>query len=154
MRHVGRIASLNVSDGGVPKLPVAKARLGWRGLAGDRQAHPKIHGGPERAVCLLALEVIEKLRAEGHPIAPGTIGENVTLEGVDYGSLVAGTRLALGDTAVIQLTKHAKPCHQIVASFVDGAIDRVAAGTPFARFYARVLVEGDLARGDEVRVLG
>ena len=80
----GRIFQLNVSNGGVPKLPVREALLTPDGLEGDRQAHPQIHGGPERALCLYALERILELQAEGHPIYPGSIGENITVCGLDW----------------------------------------------------------------------
>src|SRR3982751_1717488 len=96
----GYIHQLNCSDGGVPKLPVAAAMLTPTGLVGDRQAHPDIHGGPERALCLYALERIEVLLAEGHPIYPGSVGENVTVAGLDWAALAPGMPLALGDEVV------------------------------------------------------
>ena len=49
------------------------------GLEGDRHRNRKLHGGPDRALCLFSLERIEALQAEGHPIEPGTLGENLTL---------------------------------------------------------------------------
>jgi MOSC domain-containing protein YiiM len=88
----GRVARLNVSDGGVPKLPVAEARLTPTGLVGDRQRFPLIHGGPDRALSLFSLEIIERLRAEGHPIEPGSTGENLTVAGLDCPA--CGSRLA------------------------------------------------------------
>ena len=88
----GRIAQLSVSAGGVPKLPVPHARVSALGLAGD--AHRwEGHGGPERAVCLFPLELIDALAAEGHAIEPGTIGENVTVEGIDWSLVTPGVRL-------------------------------------------------------------
>src|SRR5437899_862580 len=77
------VHQINVSNGGVPKHPVPEARITVDGVAGDCQRSPKIHGGPDRAVCLFSLEVIEALRAEGHSIAPGSSGENLTLAGLD-----------------------------------------------------------------------
>ena len=62
----GRVLQVNVSPGGVPKLPVAEARVGRDGLDGDRHHHDTVHGGPHRAVCLLASEAIERVRADGH----------------------------------------------------------------------------------------
>src|ERR687894_986709 len=64
----GRVFRINLSNGGVPKLPVAEARVTANGIVGDRQRYPVFHGGPERAISLFSLEVIERLRAEGHPI--------------------------------------------------------------------------------------
>jgi hypothetical protein len=72
----GLVMQVNVSPGGVPKHPVPGTRVGRLGLEGDVQAHPGIHGGPHRAVCLLAIEVIRRVAAEGHPIVPGSVGEN------------------------------------------------------------------------------
>ena len=53
------------------------------GIVGDRTTIRENHGGPLRALCLFTLEEIERWQAEGHPIAPGTVGENVTLAGMD-----------------------------------------------------------------------
>ncbi|MEA2614201.1 MAG: hypothetical protein QOI52_2160, partial [Chloroflexota bacterium] len=63
----GRVVQVNVSPGGVPKLPVTVARIGRDGLDGDRHDHDHVHGGPHRAVALFALEAIERVRADGHP---------------------------------------------------------------------------------------
>ena len=54
----GRIHAINLSDGGVPKTPVAEAEVTPTGLIGDRQEDTEHHGGPERAVCIYSLEVI------------------------------------------------------------------------------------------------
>lgn len=70
-----RVYQISMSNGGVPKLPVPEARMTTLGVEGDRQRNPDIHGGPERAVCLFSLEVIEALQTEGHPIAPGSAGD-------------------------------------------------------------------------------
>lgn len=149
------IYQLNCSDGGVPKLPVAEAELTPTGLVGDRQRYTHIHGGPQRALCLYSLEVIRALQAEGHPISPGSIGENVTVAGLDWEKLEPGRRLALGDEVVVELTSYANPCRSIRASFADGKFKRVSqkqnAGE--SRLYARVIRTGKLAVGQEVRVL-
>ncbi len=149
-----RIFQLNVSDGGVPKLPVREALLTTDGLEGDRQAHPLIHGGPERALCLYALERILELQAEGHPIYPGSIGENVTVVGLNWQALEPGARLALGDEALVEITSYTKPCKNIAASFLSRFFDRVSQKTHpgAARLYARVLRPGHLRVGQTVRV--
>src|SRR6266508_2701810 len=68
--RTGTVHQISVSGGGVPKLPVPEAEITANGVSGDRQRDLRVHGGPERAVCLFSLDVIERLRAEGHPIAP------------------------------------------------------------------------------------
>lgn len=92
MHTTARIASVNVSKGGVPKLPVESAHASAKGLDGDRQRDLRHHGGPMRALCLCSLELIEALRAEGHPISPGSTGDNITIEGIDWSLVVPGAR--------------------------------------------------------------
>lgn len=151
----GRVVQVNISPGGVPKLPVTRAQVRRGGLDGDGHNDTKHHGGPERAVSLFALEVIEALQAEGHPIAPGTTGENLTIAGVDYASLRAGDRLAVGDSLLIELTDHASPCTTISGSFIVGNFTRIAEKLHpgESRWYARVVREGEVAAGDAVRTL-
>jgi len=151
----GRVVQVNVSRGGAPKGAVPRARVLTLGLVGDRQNHPKIHGGPLRAVVLLARETIEALRAEGHPIAPGSTGENITTEGVDLGSLAPGDRLSIGAEVVLEVTGVAEPCKQIARSFAGGDFHRVgtARDARAARKTASVVTEGEIAPGDPIRVV-
>lgn len=152
MTAVGRVTSLNRSDGGVPKLPVLSVEITVSGLTGDRQRNLKFHGGPDRAVCLLAQEVIDDLVAQGHPIRPGSTGENLTIAGLEWSVLEPGSRLRMGATVVIEITSHAKPCSKIAGSFRDGAIgcldQKFNPGR--SRLYARVLTPGTVAVGDPV----
>jgi MOSC domain-containing protein YiiM len=149
----GRIVSINRSDGGVPKLSVDEAIVTADGLIGDRQRDTRHHGGPDRALCLYSLDLIEQLRVEGHPIAPGTTGENVTIRGVHWREVVPGSRLSLGDVDV-EITGYATPCKNIRGSFLDEDIARIShkLHPGWSRVYARVLRGGPLRPGDEVRV--
>ncbi len=83
----GRIFQLNTSAGGVPKLAIREGLVNEWGLMGDDHRFPDIHGGPERALCLFSLERILELQAEGHPIFPGSVGENVTISGLEWEKL-------------------------------------------------------------------
>lgn len=147
----GRIVQLSVSRGGVPKRAVPVAEVTPLGLVGDVQKQKKIHGGPDRALCLFALEVIERLAAEGHPIAPGTTGENITIAGLAWPALGPGSRLALGADVVVEVTELTDPCKQIAASFADRDFRRIVAHGD-SRLYARVLRVGVLRVGDLVSV--
>jgi MOSC domain-containing protein YiiM len=150
------IHQINLSNGGVPKLPVPGAQVTPLGLAGDRQANTKHHGGPERALCLYALECITALQGEGHPISPGSVGENLTLAGLDWAQVIPGTRLLLGDEVVVEITQYIRPCAKVADSFADGAFDRIAheQHPGWARVGAKVLVEGRVWMGDGVCILG
>jgi MOSC domain-containing protein YiiM len=151
----GRIFQLNRSGGGVPKLAVREAFLDANGLEGDRQRDLRYHGGPERALCLFPLELILGLQAEGHPVFPGSTGENVTLYGLEWSRVEPGSRLALGDEALVEITSYATPCKTITASFTGGDFKRISQKLRpgESRLYARVLRAGRLAVGQSVRLL-
>lgn len=152
----GRIVQINVNpQGGVPKHAVPHTYLGVDGVRGDRQRDRRHHGGPTRAVSLYALERIDALRAEGHPIAPGTTGENLTIAGLDWGALQVGDRLLIGLEVEIEITGHAAPCSNIAASFAAEAFTRISEKLHpgWSRLYARILNEGSVAVGDAVRRL-
>ena len=144
-----RIFQLARSGGGVPKLGVHEARVTPLGLEGDVQKHTKIHGGPERALCLYSLELIQKLQAEGHPIFPGSTGENVTISGLDWSQLRAGSQLWLGTQVLVELTRVSEPCKTIRASFTGANIKRLEVPREM-RWYTRVLREGMVRVSDPV----
>jgi MOSC domain-containing protein YiiM/GNAT superfamily N-acetyltransferase len=151
----GRVLQVNVSPGGVPKQPVDRAWVGPLGLEGDRHRHDTVHGGPHRAVALLGIEAIERIQADGHPIEPGSVGENLTTVGIELAGLPVGTRLAIGESLVVELSGPANPCDVIKGSFRDGKSGRISILThpSDSRMYARTLVEGEVRPGDEIRVL-
>jgi len=152
---VGRVVQVNTSRGGVPKLPVAQARVDQLGLVGDRHTDTLSHGGPLAAVSLLGVEVIARVAADGHPIAPGTAGENVTTEGIEWGALPIGTRAAIGPELIVELTRHVSPCKTIANNFIDGRFVRLSSKLhPLdTRLYASVVREGTIRPGDPIRIL-
>ena len=155
MSHEGRIVQISISAGGVPKRPVDEARVTTDGIDGDGHRNTRYHGGPDRALCLYSIERIRALAAEGHPIAPGAIGENVTIEGLEWNTVAPGTRMRLGERVVIEVTRYTSPCFNITASFNDGDYSRVSQKQQpgSSRVYARVLAEGVIRRHDPVRLL-
>src|SRR4051812_30932388 len=148
---VGSLHSINVSNGGVPKIARTAAAVRVNGVEGDRQRDLRNHGGPLRAVCLYSLELIRALQAEGHSIEVGSIGENFTLSGVPWEQMVPGATLEVGEVQ-IELTRHAAPCKNLLPYFVGGKFVRVAqkAHPGWSRLYARVLREGTVQVGDAV----
>ena len=150
----GTIHQVNVSRGGVPKLPIEVGDVSKSGLAGDACAKTDIHGGPLQALSLFSLELIESLAAEGHPIQPGSVGENVTARGLDWARLMPGTRLRLGADVLIELTCYADPCKTIAGSFSDGNMNRLhqQRHPGHSRLYAQVLHEGLIRAGDAISI--
>jgi MOSC domain-containing protein YiiM len=153
-RRRPRIHQINISDGGVPKLSVPQARITKSGVEGDRQRSLLFHGGPDRAVCLFSLEVIEALQAEGHPIKPGACGENITLGGVDWSELKPGCRLSVGETVQLEIVSYTAPCKHNARWFLDGNFTRISQKKHpgWSRVYARVLAEGPVRVGDAVHI--
>jgi len=152
MSHEGRIVQISISAGAVPKRPVDEARVTAAGIDGDGHRNTRYHGGPDRALCLYSIERIRALAAEGHPIVPGSIGENVTIEGLEWNDVAPGTRIRLGERVVIEVTRYTSPCFNITASFTDGDYSRVSQKQQpgSSRVYARVLTEGVIRRNEPV----
>jgi MOSC domain-containing protein YiiM len=153
--QIGKVVQISVSDGGVPKTAVPSARITKDGVEGDRQRNLDFHGGPERAVCLFSMERIRDLQMEGHAIVPGAVGENVTVEGIDWDAVQPQSRILLGDAVALEVTRYTSPCVNIRSSFAGGDFVRISqkrhAG--WSRVYARVLVSGTVSAGDPVRLL-
>src|SRR5690348_494581 len=66
-----------------------------------------------RQVHLIHTELHEELRQAGFKLANGQMGENITTQGIDLLGLPTGTRLHLGDEAVIEVTGLRNPCTQL-----------------------------------------
>lgn len=157
--HNGRppyphVHQVSVSDGGVPKRPVFEAKVGKDGIEGDRQENLKFHGGPDRAVCLYSLELIERLQDEGHSIDAGLSGENLTLAGLDWELMRPGVRLAVGPDIELEITGYTAPCTKNGQWFREEEFSRISQkkNPGWSRVYARVLREGVVRPGDEVVV--
>lgn len=151
----GKVLQVNVSLGGVPKHPVERAWVNRFGVEGDRQSENTLHGGPHRAVCLFAMEVIERLQSEGHPIEPGGVGENLTTWGIEWSLLPVGTRARVGETLELELASSTTPCKKQVHNFSDGNFNRILIERhpSDSRMYARVLREGEVRPGDAIVIL-
>lgn len=147
----GRVAGLQRSAGGVPKLSIDEALVGSSGMDGDRQRDRRFHGGPMRALCLYSQERIDALAAEGHPIGRGSTGENVTVSGLDWSEVVPGTRLQLGEVEV-EVTAYAAPCRNIAGAFIGGEFTRIGQKVHpgWSRVYTRILRGGRIIVGDRV----
>lgn len=150
----GRVLHVNVSGGGVPKRPVEEAWVTRLGLEGDAQAERTVHGGPHKAVSLFAIEAIERMQSEGHPIEPGSAGENLTTTGIEWSLLPVGTRARVGDSLQIELASPAMPCAKQRRNFIDGRFSRLSIDLHPAdsRMYARVLNEGPVRAGDPIEL--
>jgi MOSC domain-containing protein YiiM len=149
----GRLESINASRGGVPKRAMFEALITEEGLDGDRQRDRRFHGGPDRALILFSLDVIRALQREGHSIAAGTTGENLTVSGLDWKTIVPGAELQIGEVR-LRITKYTSPCEKIAFSFVDNDYTRISEKLHpgWSRLSARVLQGGLVNVGDAVEI--
>ena len=143
------LTQVNVSEGGMPKLPVRAARVTRHGVDGDYQRNKKYHGGPNRAVCIFSEELYDWLRDKGIDLKHGSVGENFTTRGLDLNALSKGDRLRVGDVCLIEITDVRIPCSQLKKWDVD--LPELIVG--HSGWVAKVIEEGVVRPGDEIDVL-
>jgi MOSC domain-containing protein YiiM len=158
----GSIVQINISPGGVPKRPIAEAEVTPVGIVGDSWAHPQIHGGPNQAVLLITSEGIGQLIAQGYPVFPGALGENLTTIGLDRRQMRIGQRYRVGEV-MLEITKMRAPCttldvygSSIKQAVYDARVRDSDASTPrwgLAGFYARVLRSGFIRTKDIIELV-
>ncbi len=158
----GTVLQVHSSRGGLPKYPIAEAMVGPAGVQGDHHDHPKFHGGPMKALLLVCWEAVDALIAQGFPLFPGALGENVTISGIDHRQMRAGQRYRVGEV-VVSLTTVRVPCKALDVygpAIKQAVYDRkVKAGDPssplwgMSGFYASVDRRGIIRPGDPVALI-
>ncbi len=144
-----KLIQVSTSKGGMPKLPVAEARVTRDGVGDDWQLNRKYHGGCDRAVCLFSIELYDWLKTQHQiDLQPGCVGENFTTVGIDLQTLQPGDRLSVGD-CIIQITKVRVPCRSLNQWHPD--LLKVIEG--HSGWLARVLKPAVVRPGDELELL-
>ena len=151
---------MSLGPGGVPNHPVSEARITVSGLEGDRFHHPKIHGLPDQAVLLVTGEGLAELIAEGFPVFWGALGENLTLEGINRGSIQPGQRWRVGGEVILETTKRRAPCATLDVygaalrnRIFDERVKQGDVASPrwgLSGIYARVIEGGHIRPGDPI----
>jgi MOSC domain-containing protein YiiM len=139
------IVAVSVSkEKGVRKENVPESML-IEGYGFKDDAHA---GDWHRQVSLLAMESIGKIRAKGLDVGPGDFAENITTLGMDLVHLPIGTRLKVGQDALMEVTQIGKECHTRCAIYYQAG-DCVM---PREGIFARVLRGGIVKKGDTIVV--
>lgn len=141
------VHSINVSAGGIPKVPVQAIDVLASGLAGDGHNHAK-HNTPLQALSILDLEDIEDLQVEGFAVEPGATGENVTVRNLQVDELSVGDILKFQGGLEVELTKVRHPCY--VLDSIDPALKHAIKGR--CGFLGRVVQPGRLTVGETILV--
>jgi MOSC domain-containing protein YiiM len=111
---------------GVGKIPRDQITLvANHGVEGDYHAGPFVRHRSRaarapaepnrRQVHLIHAELFDELRPLGIEVRPGQMGENITTRGLALLDLAPGTRLHLGESAVVEITGLRRPCNQLDA---------------------------------------
>lgn len=115
------------------------------------------HAPNLRQVHLIHAELLDELLARRLPVAPGEMGENLTTRGIDLLALPAGTRLRLGDEAIVEVTGLRNPCKQL-DDIHPGLMAATLARSPSGQLIRKagvmsiVLVGGEVRPGDPIRI--
>jgi len=142
-----RLVAVCISTGGIPKIPVDAADVTVDGLVDDGHDHEK-HCRPDRAVSIQDIELLDVLKTEGYDVAPGVIGENLTVRDLHVQQLAVGDRLRFENGPVIELTQPRKPCFVLDAvhpDLKDAVVGRCG-------FMAAVVETGQFAPGQRITV--
>lgn len=155
--QAGVVAGLFAGKG-LPKPAVDSAQVWRRGLVGDVQRERKHHGRPSQALCLWSADVVDALVAEGHPIAPGAAGENISVRGIDWAKVRPGSLVRIGSVDG-EISGWALPCAKNRTWFAKGTGEKRIdpdRHPGWSRAYAYVLssqsrgVDGEIHVGDEM----
>lgn len=145
----------------MPKTAIARpVTLGAAGIEGDRHRDLQHHGGPNKAVLMIAAQTVDFLAALGFPVYYGALGENLTVSGLDPHLWRAGQRYRVGPEALIELTQLRTPCvnlhiygPHIKAELYDAQCNVGDVTSPHwahGGFYARVIHAGLIFAGAPV----
>ncbi|SPE42763.1 MOSC domain containing protein (fragment) [Candidatus Sulfopaludibacter sp. SbA3] len=123
---------------------------------------PAIHGGPDRAILLIAAETVDEFVRRGYPLFYGALGENLTTRGLDVRSLRTGDQLRAGG-ALLEITQPRGPCTQLDVygemlkhEIYDPRVKQRDPSSPrwgMSGFYLRVLEPGPVQAGDIIAVV-
>src|SRR5437588_6720503 len=133
----------------------AVGRIAARGvnLAGDDQADRQAHGGPDKAIYAYAAEDTRWWEHQiGRPLVYAEFGENLTTEGIEVNDALVGERWQVG-TLLLEVSEPRVPCWRLAVRMNDKMFPRRFAEALRPGPYLRIVVEGDVGAGDDVRVV-
>jgi MOSC domain-containing protein YiiM len=132
------------------KKGMRKKNIGEGMLVKEHGLADDAHAGPwHRQVSILALESIDKMRAQGLDVNPGDFAENLTTKGIELFTLPIGTKLKIGKDALGEVTQIGKECHTRCAIYYQAG-DCVM---PKEGIFIRVLDGGTVKVGDTIEVV-
>ena len=123
-------------------------------LEGDDQADRKAHGGVDKAIYAYAIEDLRWWESElGRSLPVAQFGENLTTEGIEVNGALVGERWEVG-TTLLEVAEPRVPCWRLGVRMDDMGFVRRFTEALRPGAYLRILSEGSVAAGDEIRVVG
>lgn len=161
-----RLSSLNIGlpahvtgaepwTSGIYKSPVlGRIHLSPVNLAGDGQADLKVHGGPDKAVCVYSADHYPLWRSElgVQACGPGWFGENFSVEGHNETNVAVGDTYRIG-TALVQISQPRAPCWKLGRRWNRLDMPKVVLASGRTGWYLRVLEAGDVECGDTLALV-
>ena len=122
-------------------------RLTTLGFEGDGVGNPKVHGGPDKAVCVYGLNHYPFWEETlGAPLPKEAFGENLSVSSIDEEAVSIGDVFRLG-SALVQVSQPRQPCSTLAARLGRPDMVRLVVETGRTGFYLRVLQEGEVVAG-------
>ncbi len=140
---------------GIYKTPVSgPVRLGLENLDGDGQADLKVHGGPDKAVCVYSADHFPTWRQElGVPeCGPGWFGENFSVTGQTESTVAIGDTYRIG-TAIVQVSQPRAPCWKLGRRWQRLDMPKLVVRSGRTGWYLRVLETGTVESGEAITLL-
>jgi MOSC domain-containing protein YiiM len=123
--------------------------IGSDAVAGDTISDKKHHGGADQVVYAYSADDYEWWSEQlDREIAPGTFGENLTIEGLPT-DMNIGDRLLIGEV-LLEATAPRIPCSTLAAQMQDPGFGMAFRKAERPGIYFRVLNEGEVSVGDSV----
>ena len=132
---------------GIRKRPIdGTVYIGSDSVAGDTIADKKHHGGVDQVVYAYSADDYAWWSVQlGQELAPGTFGENLTIEGLPS-DMNVGDRLLIGDV-LLEATAPRIPCGTLAAQMKDSGFGMAFRRAERPGIYFRVLNEGEVSAG-------
>jgi MOSC domain-containing protein YiiM len=123
------------------------------GFADDEQADLTVHGGPDKAICVYAVEYRPLWKEMlGVDLPGGAFGENLSVRGVLEPDVNIGDIVRVGG-ATVQVSQPRGPCYKVAARWGRKELPDAMAKAGISGWYYRVLEPGAVDVGDEIELL-
>lgn len=133
---------------GIFKTPLSgPVQIDEMGLLGDAICNKKHHGGIDQAIYIEGGETLKWWEAElGHPLSPGTFGENLVIDAIDNRDIAVGDRFTAGGV-ILEATSARIPCATFAAKMNDRMFVKRYAKAARPGIYCRVIAGGIIQAG-------